>query len=251
MLIACYCLQVILTTRDPAKWYESSKETVWEMSKVTGIFSAFALSCRPPQHSLDRTEQCMCVHVKYVRIQAMRGLLWHVNLVHSLLHPGYSIDMVDKLAWNGDLQGCFESDPAKAKRLFEQHNKEVQEVCFGSGCCTIRRRPSLMIMMSMTSSAAAPKAAEMCEDADAMPGQCGCRNTQRNCPTSVGSPVVPSSPLATTCCSSSPLIACWCLMCSRAGSPCVTSWASQCPMSPSHMQTSASTSNSWCRVWAR
>lgn len=61
-------------------------------------------------------------------LQAAREIPWYVSLAHKVVNPGYSIAMVDKLWWQGDLQGCFANDPQKAKQLFEQHNKEVREV---------------------------------------------------------------------------------------------------------------------------
>lgn len=60
-------------------------------------------------------------------MQAMRNLPWYVALIHKLLRPGQSLAMVDRLVWQGDLQGCFETEE-KAKQLFEQHNEEVEKV---------------------------------------------------------------------------------------------------------------------------
>lgn len=62
-------------------------------------------------------------------LQAVRDVPWYVAAALKVLNPGYSLPMVDQLVWEGDLQGCFESDPRKVKQLFQQHIEEVKKVC--------------------------------------------------------------------------------------------------------------------------
>ena len=54
---------------------------------------------------------------------------WYVKSLMRLLPPGgAAVDMIEKLVWQGSLQGCFGSDPDKAKRLFVEHIEAVKQV---------------------------------------------------------------------------------------------------------------------------
>ncbi|KAF6261716.1 hypothetical protein COO60DRAFT_733325 [Scenedesmus sp. NREL 46B-D3] len=86
--------KVILSVRNPDKWYESTKETIWQIN------------------------------------EALRHVPWYVARAQQLLLPGRSraVHMVRTLVWEHDLQGCFADDPRKAKELFKQHIEEVKQV---------------------------------------------------------------------------------------------------------------------------
>lgn len=62
-------------------------------------------------------------------LQARRQLPWYALLLERWTSPWRLLfDMADTVVWERDLQGCFERDAAKAKRVFEQHNEEVIKV---------------------------------------------------------------------------------------------------------------------------
>lgn len=62
-------------------------------------------------------------------LQAWKQLPWYAQLLQRWTVPWIPhFDMIDMIAWEGDLQGCFGQDPAKSKQLFKQHNEEVIKV---------------------------------------------------------------------------------------------------------------------------
>ena len=86
--------KVILSVRDPERWYESVRNTIYELSVVV------------PRHPLYR------IGYRFVRLFVFRG-------------PG-NIDLADEIIWQGTFDGRFE-DRAYATEIFERHNAEVQQ----------------------------------------------------------------------------------------------------------------------------
>src|ERR671912_2687224 len=84
---------VILTVRDPAPWYESTRSTIYELRRLTTgplpVRAAFALA--------------------------------------GLFAPGVAgtVRLADRLVWEGAFGGRFE-DRAYAIRVFERHNEAVR-----------------------------------------------------------------------------------------------------------------------------
>jgi hypothetical protein len=84
---------VILTVRDPAPWYESTRSTIYELRRLTTgplpVRAAFALA--------------------------------------GLFAPGVAgtVRLADRLVWEGTFGGRFE-DRAYAIRVFERHNEAVR-----------------------------------------------------------------------------------------------------------------------------
>lgn len=64
-----------------------------------------------------------------LHVQAMSDAPWYARALSGLFFPGRAMgQMVDKLIWQGDLQGCFEADPQQAQQLFADWNEEVKRV---------------------------------------------------------------------------------------------------------------------------
>ena len=84
---------VILTVRDPAPWYESTRSTIYELRRLTTgplpVRAAFALA--------------------------------------GLFAPGVAgtVRLADRLVWEGTFDGRFE-DRAYAMEVFERHNEAVR-----------------------------------------------------------------------------------------------------------------------------
>jgi hypothetical protein len=84
--------KVIVTTRDPAKWYKSMHDTVWTIYQV------------------------------------LRSAPWYVKQFPGRGPVGrLQREMLRTSIWDGDLQGIFGSDPDKAQQLFLQHIEEVKQ----------------------------------------------------------------------------------------------------------------------------
>jgi Sulfotransferase domain len=86
--------KVILSVRDPERWYESVRNTIYELSVIV------------PRHPLYR------IGYTLVRLFVLRG-------------PG-NIDLADEIIWQGTFDGRFE-DENHAIEVFERHNAEVQQ----------------------------------------------------------------------------------------------------------------------------
>ncbi len=86
--------KVILSVRDPERWYESVRNTIYELSVIV------------PRHPLYR------IGYTFVRLLVLRG-------------PG-NIDLADEIIWQGTFDGRFE-DENHAIEVFERHNAEVQQ----------------------------------------------------------------------------------------------------------------------------
>jgi hypothetical protein len=86
--------KVILSVRDPERWYESVRNTIYELSVIV------------PRHPLYR------IGYTFVRLLVLRG-------------PG-NIDLADEIIWQGTFDGRFE-DENYAIEVFERHNAEVQQ----------------------------------------------------------------------------------------------------------------------------
>jgi Sulfotransferase domain len=85
--------KVILSVRDPKRWYESVRNTIYELSVVV------------PRHPLYR------IGYTFVRLLVFRG-------------PG-NIDLAHEIIWQGTFDGRFE-DKNHAIEVFERHNAEVK-----------------------------------------------------------------------------------------------------------------------------
>ena len=86
--------KVILSVRDPERWYESVRNTIYELSVIV------------PRHPIYR------IGYTLVRLFVLRG-------------PG-NIDLADEIIWQGTFDGRFE-DENHAIEVFECHNAEVQQ----------------------------------------------------------------------------------------------------------------------------
>jgi hypothetical protein len=86
--------KVILSVRDPERWYESVRNTIYELSVIVP---------RHPIYRIGYTLVCLFV---------LRG-------------PG-NIDLADEIIWQGTFDGRFE-DENHAIEVFERHNAEVQQ----------------------------------------------------------------------------------------------------------------------------
>ena len=86
--------RVILNVRDPERWYESVKNTIYELSVVV------------PRHPVYR------IGYKLVSLFVFRG-------------PG-NINLADEIIWDGTFDGRFE-DEAYAIEVFERHNERVRQ----------------------------------------------------------------------------------------------------------------------------
>lgn len=51
---------------------------------------------------------------------------WYVKALDP--GPNTRMKMVNKVVWDGELEGCFGKDPDKAKQMFVAHNEEVVKV---------------------------------------------------------------------------------------------------------------------------
>jgi hypothetical protein len=85
--------KVILSVRDPERWYESVRNTIYELSVVI------------PRHPIYR------IGYKLVSFFVLRG-------------PG-NRNLADEIIWQGTFDGTFE-DKHHAIEVFERHNAEVQ-----------------------------------------------------------------------------------------------------------------------------
>jgi hypothetical protein len=85
--------KVILSIRDPEHWYESVRNTIYELSVVI------------PRHPIYR------IGYKLVSLFVLRG--------------SGNIDLVSEIIWQGTFDGRFE-DKAHAIEVFERHNAEVR-----------------------------------------------------------------------------------------------------------------------------
>ena len=86
--------KVILSVRDPERWYESVRNTIYELSVIV------------PRHPIYR------IGYTLVRLLVLRG-------------PG-NIDLADEIIWQGTFDGRFE-DENHAIEVLERHNAEVQQ----------------------------------------------------------------------------------------------------------------------------
>jgi len=85
--------KVILSVRDPERWYESVRNTIFELSVVI------------PRHPIYR------IGYKLVSFFVFRG--------------SGNVDLAGEIIWQGTFDGRFE-DKAYAIEVFERHNAEVQ-----------------------------------------------------------------------------------------------------------------------------
>jgi Sulfotransferase domain len=85
--------KVILSIRDPERWYESVRNTIYELSVVI------------PRHPIYR------IGYKLVSFFVFRG--------------SGNVDLAGEIIWQGTFDGRFE-DRAYAIEVFERHNAEVQ-----------------------------------------------------------------------------------------------------------------------------
>jgi hypothetical protein len=90
--------KVILSVRDPERWYESVRNTIYELSVVI------------PRHPVYR------IGYKLVSFFVFRG-------------PG-NRNLADEIIWQGTFDGRFE-DKHHAIEVFERHNAEVQRRVLG------------------------------------------------------------------------------------------------------------------------
>lgn len=59
----------------------------------------------------------------------------YVKLIDGIFPPGRKMGpMMDKVLWQGIMQGTFE-DPAAAQQRYREWNDEVKQVCGGGGGC--------------------------------------------------------------------------------------------------------------------
>jgi Sulfotransferase domain len=86
--------KVLLSVRDPVPWYESTRNTIYELSRIT-VISPFSR-------------------------QTFRLI--------GLIRPGMGqiVRMINRLIWVDTFDGRFE-DEEYAKAVFERHNAEVQK----------------------------------------------------------------------------------------------------------------------------
>src|ERR671913_800204 len=84
--------KVILTVRDPERWYDSARATIYAASQGRSASPAARL---------------------------LYGLLARANP-----HVGHGFRTVQETVWDGTMEGRFE-DRAAAIRIFEEHNREV------------------------------------------------------------------------------------------------------------------------------
>jgi Sulfotransferase domain len=84
---------VILSVRDPERWYESVRNTIYELSVVI------------PRHPIYR------IGYKLVSLFVLRG--------------SGNVDLVGEIIWQGTFDGRFE-DKTHAIGVFERHNEEVR-----------------------------------------------------------------------------------------------------------------------------
>src|SRR5215211_7489976 len=85
--------KVILSVRDPERWYESVRNTIYELSVIT------------PRHPIYR------IGYKLVSIFVFRG--------------SGNLDLAGEIIWEGTFDGRFE-DKDYAVEVFERHNEEVK-----------------------------------------------------------------------------------------------------------------------------
>jgi Sulfotransferase domain len=85
--------KVILSVRDPERWYESVRNTIYELSVVI------------PRHPIYR------IGYKLVSLFVLRG--------------SGNVDLVGEIIWQGTFDGRFE-DKTHAIGVFERHNEEVR-----------------------------------------------------------------------------------------------------------------------------
>ena len=85
--------KVILSVRDPERWYESVRNTIYELSVVI------------PRHPIYR------IGYKLVNFFVLRG--------------SGNVDLAGEIIWQGTFDGRFE-DKTHAIEVFEHHNAEVQ-----------------------------------------------------------------------------------------------------------------------------
>jgi hypothetical protein len=85
--------KVILSVRDPERWYESVRNTIYELSVIT------------PRHPIYR------IGYKLVSFFVFRG--------------SGNVDLADEIIWQGTFDGRFE-DKRHAIEVFERHSAEVQ-----------------------------------------------------------------------------------------------------------------------------
>ena len=88
--------KVILSVRDPKRWYESVRNTIYELSVVV------------PRHPLYR------IGYTFVRLLVFRG-------------PG-NIDLAHEIIWQGTFDGRFE-DENHAIEVFEPPQRRGQTAC--------------------------------------------------------------------------------------------------------------------------
>jgi hypothetical protein len=86
--------KVILSVRDPERWYESVRNTIYELSVVV------------PRHPIYR------IGYKLVSLFVFRG--------------SGDVDLADEIIWQGTFDGRFE-DKNYAIEVFERHNAEVRQ----------------------------------------------------------------------------------------------------------------------------
>ena len=92
---------MILSVRDPERWYESVRNTIYELSVVI------------PRHPIYR------IGYKLVSFFVFRG-------------PGI-VDLAGEIIWQGTFHGRFE-DKTYAIGVFERHSAEVRRRVPGTGC---------------------------------------------------------------------------------------------------------------------
>jgi hypothetical protein len=86
--------KVILSVRDPERWYESVRNTIYELSVVV------------PRHPIYR------IGYKLVSLFVFRG--------------SGDVDLADEIIWQGTFDGRFE-DKNYAIEVFERHNAEIRQ----------------------------------------------------------------------------------------------------------------------------
>ena len=86
--------KVILSVRDPERWYESVTNTIYELSVVV------------PRHPIYR------IGYKLVSLFVFRG--------------SGDVDLADEIIWQGTFDGRFE-DKNYAIEVFERHNAEIRQ----------------------------------------------------------------------------------------------------------------------------
>jgi hypothetical protein len=86
--------KVILSVRDPERWYESVRNTLYELSVIV------------PRHPLYR------IGYKLVSLLVFRG--------------AGNVNLAEEIIWQGTFDGRFE-DESHATEVFERHNEEVRQ----------------------------------------------------------------------------------------------------------------------------